>query len=119
MNKINKVIAGIFALTLLATPVLAGQACEVTLQSRQDQFASIPGIVGERLSDVAVAALVARLGIPPGVQNGSAPNAPFELYFYHNDSNGILYIVQDGCVLDVVGPGTNERINLFLGRTGV
>lgn len=114
MNKLNKLIAGIFSLALLTTPALAGQ-CEVTLQSRQDMFANSGGIVGERLSDAVVAGLVARLGTPPGVQGG----APFEIYFYHDDENGILYIVQDGCILTTVGPGSNTQLNRFLGRTGV
>lgn len=118
MNKLNKLIAGIFSLALLATPAVAGQ-CEVTLQSRQDQFAGIPGIIGERLSDAAVTDLVARLGTPPAIENGETPKASFEVYFYHDDENGLLYIVQDGCILGTVGPGSNAQINRFLGRTGV
>jgi hypothetical protein len=108
-------IAALFILTAgysyaRATPTVGDAPCITTFS---DAAKKLPeGAKVSPLSKTIVENLVEKLGPPPGVVG------EFELHLITIEDDGMIVIVQGGCVKNSIGPANIDALKQFLGIEG-
>lgn len=113
MNSFLKICMalGVAGLMMFAYGTYARAAdCEQGVWSEVQTKLAERGTV-EKLSDVSVKILLDKLGPPPGIEGD------FDLYLGKQPPLAAIFVVQNGCIVNRIGPVPAEAIDKLLGIT--